>query len=366
MSYPDKILQLAGGSHQDILAKLEDKQAATIVSSWQQARVDIEKRITSLYDRTFAAGATPTPAQLLQFTRDGELVAGIDAHLDALGVKTQGAQTGGFSAGAALAKEQLSVEMSPLYHDFGHALPSAVSFARLDNVVYDLGMTRAINETPNMVAEVRSAVHRELAAGAIAGEGIKELAARIEPMSGIGANRADIISRYAVISGHNAAREQAYADAVPAIPGLQKMWLVTRDERTCPLCLAHWGEAVPVEAEFDHERTFGTTAPKIYGGTLSHPPLHPRCRCTITTWHPRWYGLTDLTPEFYQEEAQKLAIQAGLPSKTFAQEIPPVSGLRATRAGRNVLRASEIKSVPPAVRQAYIDKFFSCFGGKSA
>ena len=175
--------------------------------------------------------------------------------------------------------------------------------------------------------------------------------------------RSELIARWATVKGHNAAREDAYHEAAQVIPGLQKMWLVQSDERTCPHCLAHMGEVVDVDAEFDKDRTFAGTPQKVYGDVLEYPPLHPRCRCTITSWHPRWQSLTEFTPQALADDAQEAAQAAGFTTspKPFTKPAKPIPGsLRASRRGRRVIHSHEIAEIPESVREATIERYLAC------
>ena len=366
----DKMLALAGGKHQDILGALEDSQAKAVREGYLRARQKIKGDMLALYETSFGSGVQPTPAQLVQFTRSQELLTAIDGHLDDLGVQVQGLQGSAFSKGAELGIEQANVELGMVLDDFGGAgIVGRSTFGRLDNVAHDLGMTAAINDTQNLSNKLRAGIHAELTAGSVAGEGVQKIIRRLDVPELLGGAtvaagpRAELITRWAVIKGHNAARDQAYNDAAEVIPGLQKEWITSRDERVCPHCLAHHGEVVDVDQEFDKDRTFAGTAPKVYGGVLEYPPLHPRCRCTLVPWHPRWQGLTEHSPDELQEQAQDLAKKAGFKPKTFKKSTVIPTGLRATRAGRQALRAMHIGSIPKNVRDAHLAKFRSCWLG---
>lgn len=52
-----------------------------------------------------------------------------------------------------------------------------------------------------------------------------------------------------------------------------KRWIVTDDDRLCPICRAMTGRTVPREANF---RVGGRR-----GGSVAGPPAHPACRCAI-------------------------------------------------------------------------------------
>lgn len=363
----DKILALAG-NHQQILAALEDAQAKQMIDAWQQARTDIGQRMEQLYAQTFGSGKTPDPKDVIEWTQRAEMLATIDGRLDSLGVTTQALQGQAWSAGAEMGWAHANAELGFVVDDFGgKKLLGRSTFGKLDQLRHDLAMTAAVNETKNLAPAMRAAVHRELIAGATQGEGIRKLRNRLNTvLDGAkvnGQSRADLISRWAAIKGHNAAREDAYHEAAEVIPGLQKMWLVQNDERICPHCLAHHGEVVEVDGEFDKDRTFAGTPQKVYGDVLEYPPLHPRCRCTITTWHPRWASLTKLTPEQLQDQAQEHAVASGFVSapKPFTKpKLPNVGSLRSTREGRRVIHASQIAEIPDSVREATIERYLAC------
>lgn len=365
----DKIIALAGGQHQDILAKLEDQQAATMVKAWEQARQETAARMESIWEQTFGQGVTPEPKDVIAWSQSAQLLQGLDQRLDDLGITTQALQGQAWSAGAEMGWAQINKELGFAVTDFGGAaLVGKTVFGNLPDLGYDLAMTAAINETKNLSTALRAAVHQELIAGGTQGEGIKQLRRRLDGVLGgatvNGNNRAELIARWSTIKGHNASRDQALNDAAQSIPGLSKMWLVQRDERTCPHCMAHWGEVVPADAEFDKERSFANTPQKVYGDVLETPPLHPRCRCTITAWHERWRGLSSFTPEDYQEQAQVAAQEVGFTKgpKHFPLPKPP-KGLRTSRAGRRVINAENIAQIPDSVREATKDKLVSCWLG---
>lgn len=365
----DKILALAG-EHQEILAHLEDAQAATMVAAWEQARTDISQRMQTLYTQTFGAGLTPEPKDVIEWTQKAELLSSIDNRLDALGITTQGLQGSAWSAGAANGWAAANKELGLLLDDFGGSgIVGKSTFGRLDTLRHDLAMTAAVNETKNLAPALRTAVHKELLTGAGQGEGIAKLRGRLNKVMGKatvnGQPRPELIARWASVKGHNAAYEDGLHDAAKQIDGLQKMWLVQSDERTCPHCLAHHGEVIPVDSEFDKDRTFAGTPQKVYGSVLEYPPLHPRCRCTITAWHPRWAAYATKPPQVLQEEAQTAAQASGFTTapKPFTKPQIPLKGLRSTRQGRRVIHASDIAQIPDEVRDATIERYLNCQAG---
>jgi SPP1 gp7 family putative phage head morphogenesis protein len=91
--------------------------------------------------------------------------------------------------------------------------------------------------------------------------------------------RAEAISRTELQAAANEGQLQSWTQArakgqIP--PSMEKQWLTTPDDRTCPLCLPLDGQSVPIDQPF---RT--ALGPKMT------PPLHPLCRCAMTLGEPR-------------------------------------------------------------------------------
>jgi hypothetical protein len=89
-------------------------------------------------------------------------------------------------------------------------------------------------------------------------------------------DRAEMIARTEVMRAVNAGqdavwREQAAAGVVP--PTARRVWVVTPDERLCPRCGPLEGETVELLGRF------GDVVGHV---SVSYPPLHPRCRCTLS------------------------------------------------------------------------------------
>lgn len=67
-------------------------------------------------------------------------------------------------------------------------------------------------------------------------------------------------------------------------PGYKARWDATSD-RVCDLCVELDGKVVDIDSPFAHRA----------GGAVRHPPLHPRCRCTLTPWREEWAEVADAT-----------------------------------------------------------------------
>ncbi len=63
----------------------------------------------------------------------------------------------------------------------------------------------------------------------------------------------------------------------------RQRWLVTNDDRLCPRCAPMSGKLVALGGRFEeNERgVLPSARVPVAGDTTEHPPLHPRCRCTL-------------------------------------------------------------------------------------
>lgn len=101
---------------------------------------------------------------------------------------------------------------------------------------------------------------------------VDELTDRIEELIG-DADRADNIARTETMTASNQGQLEAWDQATDA--GLlngdeKKEWIVTPDDRLCPICEPLDGQQVEMSGVFKTEL-----------GDVDAPPVHPRCRCTI-------------------------------------------------------------------------------------
>lgn len=85
--------------------------------------------------------------------------------------------------------------------------------------------------------------------------------------------RAETIAQTEIIGALNTGAEESWrqAQADGLLPrGTRKQWIVTPDDRLCPICRPMEGVTVPIGEEF----------------SLPGPPAHPRCRCTVAVVTP--------------------------------------------------------------------------------
>ncbi len=107
-------------------------------------------------------------------------------------------------------------------------------------------------------------------------------------------HRATTISRTESLRAGNAGLRDSYTQAaergvIPAA-AVQRVWLIDRDERTCPICLSIIDmnpDGVGLNDDFQSE-----------DGPVDDPPVHPNCRCTV-----QYETDLDMVPDTPVEEA---------------------------------------------------------------
>ncbi len=337
--------------YQSLLTKIEDQATQLsalsagheleVRQAYVSARTSVNTRIQDLIEsRGGLAGLSGRDRWRL--TRDTSLLGDIEQRITALGGTQTSIVTQAFSEAGILSRGHLGTELNALTAHIndvsGSARPimGAVDFAALDTTAIELGLGTAINDTQNLTAGTRAAIRREVTAGVAAGEGIDKLSRRVEGLMDVGANRAEMITRWSTIKGYNLAHQAAYEQAATQIDGLKKMWLTQTDERACPHCLAQHGIIVDVTGEFDASMTYANTPAEPLGGFLETPPLHPRCRCTITSWHESWRAYTESTPEELHADARDQAIRQKHPKATddlVGQGVLPEVGIQSRASG---------------------------------
>lgn len=335
-----------------LLAKIEDQQSqltemsagheALTRQAYQQAADDINLRMADLIESRGGI-AELSPRDRFRLTRDTGMLEQIDGRLAELGTEHTNIVINGFQEGGTLARAHLGDELAALVTHAnsvsGTALPvaAAIDFAKLDTTAIELGLGTAMNDVTALNQATRVTMKREITAGMVAGESIRDLSARIDGLEDISRNRAEVITRWSATKSYNLAHQATYEAAEQSIPGLRKMWLTQTDERTCPHCLAQNGIVVDVVDDFDPNLTYAGTPPEPYQGFMETPPLHPRCRCTITSWHESWRAYTTRTPEELNADARDQSIAQGHPKATTAgiTGVAPLQGAEAT--ARNAL-----------------------------
>ena len=172
------------------------------------------------------------------------------------------------------------------YRQLGQALPEALlEFASVEaefqaallgrvlgTSVNALPLARSSSSSPRRSAgALRDALARQSAdigralqvsasAGGLRGEGIAGAVRRFRVAADLVKSSADALVRTSLLHASNAAAVASY-DASSVVEDVH--WLSTLDARTCLICGPRDGHALSA----------------IPGG--HHPPVHPRCRCTV-------------------------------------------------------------------------------------
>ncbi len=121
-------------------------------------------------------------------------------------------------------------------------------------------------------------LRKQLIAGVKLGEGMPDLAKRVNKVFGFAEKyRATRIARTEIIRSASAGAEFAYIQS-GVCSG--KTWLTAADERVCPECEAMNGKKAGLGKSFN---TTGLDVDLDYTeGEMPYPPLHPGCRCSLT------------------------------------------------------------------------------------
>lgn len=99
--------------------------------------------------------------------------------------------------------------------------------------------------------------------------------------------RAINIARTETIRAANAGQIENWLQAIRdgLLPrGIRKVWVVTLDDRLCPLCAPLEGAVVAITEDFTSSEqglTEATLEPLDQPLVAAHPPLHPHCRCVL-------------------------------------------------------------------------------------
>lgn len=148
--------------------------------------------------------------------------------------------------------------------DTGRILPIGVSFnqrnPKVDDAVGQLAQQiRGVSET------VRENVRRIVAQGLREGRPTREIAAALAEYGVTdSASRAQTIARTETAQAYSAGAVAAYQEAGVT----KKKWLASPN--SCPECEATDGEIVGMDSQFSNG--------------VDHPPLHPRCTCSVAPY----------------------------------------------------------------------------------
>lgn len=155
-------------------------------------------------------------------------------------------------------------------------------FNELDPAIYDALQNRS-GKMVHINATTIKLIRNTIADGIEAGEGTTDIRKRITSLfnNNFSKVRAERISRTETIWAHNAGTQAAYEQSGVV---RAKRWITAFDDRLCEFCRPMDGKIIDVQGDYFQQ---GSNIPGDMGGsltanydTISHPPLHPNCRCT--------------------------------------------------------------------------------------
>lgn len=108
--------------------------------------------------------------------------------------------------------------------------------------------------------------------------------------------RSQTIARTEILGAQNKGQQLLWEQKVDdgQIPrNVQKIWIITRDDRTCPRCQQMTGD----RAIAPLYGAWLCPAPKRNGGSVlvETPPMHPNCRCSHGLWIPEFLTAEEQT-----------------------------------------------------------------------
>lgn len=128
-------------------------------------------------------------------------------------------------------------------------------------------------ETIDVMAETTRDSVRTLIEESFAGEfDVHDLADEISKLVGDD-NRAEVIARTETMTASNRGQQELWDQAVDAdlLNGTElQVWIVTPDDRLCPICEPLEDVTAPLGGTFN-----------VDGVEIDGPPAHPQCRCTL-------------------------------------------------------------------------------------
>ena len=123
--------------------------------------------------------------------------------------------------------------------------------------------------------------------------------------------------------------------AVADAAGLATVWVAETD--ACVHCLAYSGQVARPGKTFPGGLTYGKKS--YYPARLRHPPLHPRCRCTVEPLNDQGYA------DALRREADRSVLRGfSLPSESMGVRIDAAQRLldKGVEAPKSVIKFAEV------------------------
>lgn len=163
-----------------------------------------------------------------------------------------------------------------------------------------------------------AALEDTITEGVADGENVREIEKRInEVFEYSDTVRAELMAKTTTFEISNQATEQAFIQS-----GIvkTKKWYTAQDERVCPMCEPLHGKEIEIETTFydEGDNIVGSNSEAFIG--IGHPPVHPRCRCTIVAGQID-YGKAGTETSTKDIEPQPAAQSEVESEQTFLKEI---------------------------------------------
>ena len=182
----------------------------------------------------------------------------------------------------------LALKLSRKSYYKAEEIPITIAFDVYNPEVTEELLKQTTRFPAGVVGTSEEIIRREIANGLELGESIDKLRKRVTERLGPTyiKNRAEMIARSETIYASNAGSELGYMQS-GVVEG--KKWLTALDERTCFPCTDMNNMTAPLgQPTWEKEGLNIGEVQGKYGldfdyteGAMPHPPLHPRCRCTI-------------------------------------------------------------------------------------
>ena len=203
--------------------------------------------------------------------------------------------------GGLFIKEMYDKEGSRAYDGLRYQIADLAGAFNIDDPLVQEYLEDYVFTFANNINTTTEELLREaMKSGMSDGLGMTGIAEKIEGLYDTwGKWRSMLIARTETIRASNRAAAMAYRQS-GVVSG--KEWLVTRDDRLCPLCAPLNGKVIDLDKNFFDKGTEYTIGEadnaitmKLDYEDVESPPLHPNCRCALVPW---FEGIDEMDKEY--------------------------------------------------------------------
>lgn len=322
MAAPEELARLVQEDHTDEIVKLEEALLVRIVGGIAQRFEKLIRKTLKAWTVAFGgpfAPAVPGPAltRLLALVRSA-----VRRITGGLGERAQSVLVDALASVAVVAARQAG--------EFVHAASGRT---------LRLGRVRPSRDVRQRAAGVAAAVDDRVrrSLGALQSRVVQRWS---DVLTAVGTARGTVATvEQHVATTVNETVNETLAAAVRTV-GFMRLWITEAD--ACVTCSAYSGltvdsgKAFPGGLSWDPQQT-ASRAPSVQS-----PPLHPRCRCRVLPWTPRWEtGAVPLPLTLQRQARSNIAHGRARPSESRSARV---------RAAAELLRSGV--DLPPDVRAA--------------